>query len=198
MDKNPAYGTAVSTGVQGEFNFNLAGDYNDQYLIHTIIAENVEQSPEGSGQTQGSIATISNNQLQNEIIKPAIILNLGDDNYKEDFVFQSGLNIYLNLNKAIKENNKNPLKNKLLNDFKLSDTTKGFIANTIKSLDDAELSLYEVDENERAKHGEQASSFFFKSLPEIEYEQSNGQKANIKSFAMLEFNKLKNKSLNNR
>jgi len=229
MDKNPAYGTAVSTGVQGEFNFNLAKDYQDQYLIHTVIAENVEQSPEGSGQTQGSIATISNNQLQNEIIKPAIILNLGDDNYKEDFVFQSGLNIYLNLNKAIKANNKNPLDGQLLNDFKLSDTTKGFIANTIKSLSDSELSLYDVSENERSifsgnltnvssdqfadayaqaliitgykihqKHGEQASSFFFKSLPEIEYAQQDGDIAKVKSFAMLEFNKLKNKSLNNR
>ena len=105
----------------------------------------------------------------------------------------------------------------------------GYYKVEAKSLDDAELSLYEIDENERAifsgdlknvtgnqfgaayattliitanriyqKHGSLGSDFFFKSLPEIEYEQSNGQKANIKSFAMLEFNKLKNKSLNNR
>ena len=229
MDKNPSYGKAVSTGVKGEFNFNLAGDYDDQYIIHTVIGENVEKSPEGSGQTQGSIATIAGNQLQNEIIKPALILNLGDDKYKKDFVFESGLNFYVNLNKAIKANNKNPLEGQLLNDFKLSDSTKGFIANTIKSLSDSELSLYDINKNERdifsgdlanvnsdqfadayaaaliitgnrihQKHGEQASSFFFKSLPEIEYAQQDGDVAKVKSFAMLEFNKLKNKSLNNR
>tara|TARA_X000001388_G_scaffold76678_1_gene74696 strand:+ start:1194 stop:2573 length:1380 start_codon:yes stop_codon:yes gene_type:complete len=229
MDKNPSYGKAVATGVEGEFDFNLAGDYDDQYKIHTIIAENIEKGPEGAGQNQGVIATISGRQVQDEVIKPAVILNLGDDNYKKDFIFQSGLTTYLNLNKAIKANNKNPLENKFLNDMQLSNTTKGFIAGTIKSLDDSELSLYEVEANEREifsgdlqnvtnnqfgaayattliitankiyqKHGPEASSFFFKSLPEIQYKQSNGKVANIKSFAMLEFNKLKNKSLNNR
>jgi len=229
MDKNPSYGKAVATGVEGEFNFNLAGDYDDQYKIHTIIAENVERGPDGAGQNQGAIATISGRLVQNEIIKPAVILNLGDDNYKKEFIFQSGLTTYLNLNKAIKANNKNPLENKFLNDMQLSNTTKGFVAGTIKSLDDSELSLYEVEANEREifsgdlqnvtnnqfgaayattliitanriyqKHGPEASSFFFNSLPEIQYKQSNGKVANIKSFAMLEFNKLKNKSLNNR
>jgi hypothetical protein len=229
MDKNPSYGKAVATGVEGEFNFNLAGDYDDQYKIHTIIAENVERGPDGAGQNQGAIATISGRLVQNEIIKPAVILNLGDDNYKKEFIFQSGLTTYLNLNKAIKANKKNPLENKFLNDMQLSNTTKGFVAGTIKSLDDSELSLYEVEANEREifsgdlqnvtnnqfgaayattliitanriyqKHGPEASSFFFNSLPEIQYKQSNGKVANIKSFAMLEFNKLKNKSLNNR
>ena len=229
MDQNPSYGTAVGTGVEGQFNFNLAGNYNDQYILHNRIANRIERSPEGSGQTQLGVENISSDQLQNEIIKPAIILNLGDDKYKKGFVFESGLKFYVNLNEAIKANNKNPLDGQLLNDFKLSDSTKGFIANTIKSLDDTELSLYEVDENERAifsgdlknvagnqfgaayattliitadrihqKHGPEASSFFFQSLPEIQYKQSNGEIANIKAFAMLEFNKLKNKRLNNR
>tara|TARA_R100001440_G_scaffold71333_1_gene94258 strand:+ start:2058 stop:3437 length:1380 start_codon:yes stop_codon:yes gene_type:complete len=229
MDKNPSYGKAVATGVAGEFDFNLAGDYDDQYKIHTIIAENIEKGPEGSGQNQGVIATISGRQLQDEVIKPAVILNLGDDNYKKDFIFQSGLTTYINLNKAIKANNENPLKNKFLNDFKLSDTTKGFIAGTIKSVDDSQLPLYEIDKSEKdifsgdlknvsnnefaaayattliitadrihQKHGPEASSFFFQSIPEIQYKQANGKIANIKSLAMLEFNKLKNKSLNNR
>ena len=229
MDKNPAYGTAVSTGVQGEFNFNLAGNYNDQYILHNRIANRIERSPEGSGQTQLGVENISSDQLQNEIIKPAIILNLGDDKYKKGFVFESGLKFYVNLNEAIKANNKDPLEGQLLNDFKLSDTTKGFIANTIKSLSDSELSLYDIGENERSifsgdlknvssdqfadayaqaliitgykiyqKHGALGSDFFFKSLPEIEYAQQDGGTAKVKSFALLEFNKLKNKSLNNR
>ena len=229
MDQNPSYGTAVGTGVEGQFDFNLAGDYNDQYILHNRIANRIERSPEGSGQTQLGVENISSDQLQNEIIKPAIILNLGDDKYKEDFVFESGLKFYVNLNKAIEANNKNPLKNKLLNDFKLSDTTKGFIAGTIKSVDDSQLPLYEIDKSEKdifsgdlknvsnnefaaayattliitadrihQKHGPEASSFFFQSIPEIQYKQANGKIANIKSLAMLEFNKLKNKSLNNR
>ena len=229
MDKNPSYGKAVATGVEGEFDFNLAGDYDDQYKIHTIVAENVERGPEGSGQNQGAIATISGRQVQDEIIKPAVILNLGDDNYKKGFIFQSGLTTYLNLNKAIKENNKDPFKNKFLNDIELNDTTKGFIAGTIKSVDDSQLSLYEIDKNEKAifsgdlkdvsnnqfaaayattlvitadrihqKHGPEASSFFFQSLPEIEYKQPDGKPLKVKAFAMLEFNKLKNKRLNNR
>ena len=229
MDKNPSYGKATATGVEGQFNFNLAGDYDDQYKIHTIIAENIEKGPEGAGQNQGAIATISGRQVQDEIIKPAVILNLGDDKYKQDFIFQSGLTTYLNLNKAIKANNKDPLENKFLNDMELTNTTKGFIAGTIKTLSDSELALYEVDKNERdiftgdlknvsnnqfgaayattlivtanriyQKHGPEASSFFFKSLPEIEYRQSDGKPLKIKAFAMLEFNRLKNKSLNNR
>ena len=229
MDQNPSYGKAIGTGVEGQFNFNLAGDYDDQYILHNRIANRIERSPEGSGQTQLGVENISSDQLQNEIIKPAIILNLGDDKYKKGFVFESGLKFYVNLNKAIKANNKNPLDGQLLNDFKLSKSTKGFIANTIKSLDDAELSLYDVSENERSifsgdlknvssdqfadayaqaliitgykiyqKHGALGSDFFFKSLPEIEYAQQDGGTAKVKSFALLEFNKLKNKNLNNR
>ena len=229
VDKNSPYGKTVSTGVKGEFIFNLSNDFKDQYNVHTIIAENIERGPEGSGQTQGSIATLATRQIQNDLINPAVILNLSNDNLKGKYVTQSGLNTYINLNDAIKENNKNPLKNELLNDFKLSDTTKGFIANTIKSLSDSELSLYDVSENERSifsgdlknvssdqfadayaqaliitgykiyqKHGTLGSDFFFKSLPEIEYAQQDGGIAKVKSFALLEFNKLKNKSLNNR
>jgi hypothetical protein len=229
VDKNSPYGKTVSTGVKGEFIFNISNEFKDQYNIHTIIGENIEKGPEGSGQTQGSIATISTRQLQNDIINPAVILNLSDNNFKEKYITQSGLNTYINLNQAIKKNAENPLKGKFLNDFKLSDTTKGLIAGTIKSVDDSQLSLYEIDKNEKEmfsgdlknvsnnqfgaayattliitadrihqKHGPEASSFFFQSLPEIQYKQSNGEIANIKAFAMLEFNKLKNKRLNNR
>ena len=103
------------------------------------------------------------------------------------------------------------------------------LSNTIKSLSDSELSLYDIGENERSifsgdlknvssdqfadayaqaliitgykiyqKHGALGSDFFFKSLPEIEYAQQDGGTAKVKSFALLEFNKLKNKNLNNR
>jgi hypothetical protein len=229
VEKNSPYGKTVSTGVKGEFIFNLSGKYNDQYNIHTIIGENIEKGPEGSGQSQGAIATIATRQIQDEIINPSVILNLSDDNFKQKYITKSGLNTYIDLNEAIKKNAENPLKGKFLNDFKLSDTTKGFIAGTIKGLDDSELDLYEVEANERdifsgdlqnvtsnqfsaayattliitanriyQKHGPEASSFFFNSLPEIQYKQADGKAANIKSFAMLEFNKLKNKSLNNR
>ena len=229
VEKNRPYGKAVSTGVKGEFIFDISGAYQDQYSLHTTIGENIEKGPEGSGQSQGAIATISTRQLQDEIIKPAVILNLGDDNFKQKYIKQSGLNTYINLNAAIKENATDPLKGKLLNDFKLSDTTKGFIAGTIKSVDDSQLPLYEIDKSEKEmfsgdlknvsnnefgaayattliitadrihqKHGPEASNFFFQSLPDIQYKQSNGDIANIKAFAMLEFNRLKNKSLNNR
>jgi len=229
LEKNIPYGKAVATGVKGEFIFNISNEYQDQYNIHSIIGENIEKGSEGSGETQGGIATKATRQMQDEIIIPAVILNLSEDNFKEKYITKSGLNTYIDLNRAIKENANDPLKGKFLNEFTLSDTTKGFIAGTIKSVDDSELTLYEIDKSEKdifsgdlknvsnnqfgaayattliitanriyQKHGPEASSFFFNSLPEIQYKQSNGKVANIKSFAMLEFNKLKNKSLNNR
>jgi hypothetical protein len=150
IDKNSPYGKTVSTGVKGEFIFDISGDYQDQYNIHTIIGENIEKGPEGSGQSQGAIATLATRQMQNEIINPAVILNLSEDNFKEKYITKSGLNTYINLNEAIKKNAENPLKGKFLNDFKLSDTTKGFIAGTMRSLSETELDLYGVTKENQA------------------------------------------------
>ena len=155
IEKNSPYGKKVSTGVKGEFIFNISANFQDQYNIHSIIGENIEKGPEGSGETQGGIATKATRQIQDEIINPAVILNLSEDKFKEKYITRSGLNTYINLNAAIKENATNPLKGKFLNDFKLSDTTKGFIAGTMRSLSETELDLYGVTkENQAAFTGE--------------------------------------------
>ena len=118
-------------------------------FVDFFIGENIEKGPEGSGETQGGIATKATRQIQDEIINPAVILNLSEDKFKEKYITRSGLNTYINLNAAIKENATDPLKGKFLNDLKLSDTTKGLIAGTIKSVDDSQLPLYEIDKSEK-------------------------------------------------
>ena len=227
IDRNSLYGQAtVNENVAGGFVFNISNDYKDQYNIHTEINNAVESGVLGENKTQGQISNISTNLIQNNIIEPALILSLSPD--KSSYATESGLDKYLNLNKAIK--NKNILKDQTIDKLKLDNNLKGFIANTIKNTKEEDVSVYGINSTTYSEfttknpnkiddthyqnaygntvlitahnifnqYGDNAAEFFLRSLPNVSITTAEGKTVDILSIVTFRLNQLKAKSLNNR
>ena len=231
IDRNSLYGQAtVNENVAGGFVFNISNDYKDQYNIHTEINNAVESGVLGENKTQGQISNISTNLIQNNIIEPALLLSLSPDKFSETtgYATESGLDKYLNLNKAIK--NKNILKDQTIDKIKLDNNLKGFIANTIKNTKEEDVSVYGINSTTYSEfttknpnkiddthyqnaygntvlitahnifnqYGANAAEFFLRSLPNVSITTAEGKTVDILSIVTFRLNQLKAKSLNNR